>query len=132
IRLRGTALRNHAPPASPASTAAWFSGPVRLYRSSRSLPTGGPTAGPLAVPFTEPLADPAAEPIPVTSERAPVHLLERSNIVIVTYSKVSVKTSSVWQLERSKTLSRELCAEPGLSRPGCHSGPRHPKLGLFL
>ena len=36
--LRGTALRNHAPPASPAFTAAWFSGPVRLYRASSSRP----------------------------------------------------------------------------------------------
>jgi hypothetical protein len=42
IRLRGTALRNHSPPARPASTAAWFSGPERLYRSSRSLPTCRP------------------------------------------------------------------------------------------
>src|SRR5262245_10116984 len=38
IRGRGIALRNQFPPASPASTAAWFSGPARLYRASRSLP----------------------------------------------------------------------------------------------
>jgi len=39
IRLRGIELRNQAPPARPSSTAASFSGLVRLYRASRSLPT---------------------------------------------------------------------------------------------
>src|SRR5258708_14232942 len=37
IRLRGIALRNQAPPARPSSTAASFSGLVRLYRASRCL-----------------------------------------------------------------------------------------------
>src|SRR6266568_7174313 len=65
IRLRGTALRNHAPPASPSFTAAGFSGPVRLYRASRSRPVLALSASTLPASTLPALALPApALPVP--------------------------------------------------------------------